>query len=88
LRYGPSTSERCSGCSGRHAGQAHGQSARRVQRLGTFAVECDAALGQSVDDAVEESLGQAGQGLDRKFFGAEFDQEWLHVSHREDHLFF
>ena len=84
LRYGPSTSELCSGCSRRHARQQHRQPARRVQRLGAAAVEGDAALFQSGDDAVEERLREARQRLDRQFLGAEFDQQGFHFTHLEN----
>ena len=57
-----------------HGRQQHRQAARRVQRLGIATLEADATLLQRGDDAVEESLRQARQRLDRQFFGAEFDQ--------------
>ena len=63
----------------RHAWQQHGESARRVQRLGIAAVDGDATLVQRGDHAVEEGLRQARQRLDRQLFGAEFDQQRLHA---------
>ena len=61
--------------------QQHGQATRCVQRLGISAIETDAALFQRRDDAIEESLRQSGQRLDRKFFGAQFDQQGFLFTH-------
>ena len=57
-----------------HTRQQHGQTARRIQRLGQCAVNADTALVQRGDHAIEQRLRQTGQCLDRKFFGAQFDQ--------------
>ena len=64
-----------------HAGQQHREPARGIERLGAVAVDGDAALGQRVDDAIEQRLGQTRQGLDRQFFSAQFDQKRLHFTH-------
>jgi hypothetical protein len=64
-----------------HAGQAHGEAARGVQRLGAVAVEGDAAFLEAGDHAVEKGLGQARQGLDREFLGTEFDQKGAETAH-------
>ncbi len=64
-----------------HAGQQHGQAARGRQRLGIATFDGHATLGQAVDDAIEEGLGQARQRLDRQFFGTQFNQQRLHRAH-------
>ena len=61
-----------------HARQQNRQPTRRIQRLGLAALERDAALDQPVDHALEQRLGQRRQRLDRKFLGAQFDQQGLH----------
>ena len=75
------------GLLGRDARQQHRDAARRVERFGIAAFNRHAALLQRREHAVEESLRKPGQGLDRQFLGAEFDQERLHCGHAESLCF-
>ncbi len=64
------------------ARQQHGQAARGRQRACIAQFQLDAALAQAVDNAIEESLGQARQRLDRQLLGAKFDQQGGQLAHR------
>ena len=78
VEVGPQHLAALLGLLGRNARQQHRQPARRVQRPGRAALDRDAAPVQRRQHAVEEGLGQAGQGLDRQFLGAQFDQQRRH----------
>ena len=62
-----------------YARQQHRKTARRIQRFRIATLNGNATFFQRSDHAVEKGLRQAGQRLDRQFFGAEFNQERKHI---------
>ena len=63
------------GLTRRNPRDQRGQTSRRIQHARLTML--DTAAIKPGDDTVDKGLCQAGQGLDRQFFGTQFDQQGL-----------